>query len=574
MTKTSSSTNVSSISDSTVDPTPISEKSGDHETAMENYKNNKTRLVMTFIGLQVSLFLAALDSTIIATALPKIGSEFNQVSIVSWVATAYILTFDAFQPLFAKFSDIFGRKWILMFGIGIFLFGSVLCGAANSIIMLIVARAIAGIGAAGIQSMVFIIISDIIPLEKRGSYQGVINAVFALSSVFGPLIGGSFTDYVTWRWNFYINLPIGAIAVPILLYYLRLPTPHGKLSEKLKRVDYLGTVIVLAFSTLFLLALNFGGQTFPWKSAAVIVPLVLSILLVGVLVWVEKKFAKEPLMPPRLFRNRSVVSVLTVNWLFGMCFFAAVYYLPVYFQVVRNDSAMWSGIRLIPMQLVLCTISTCIGLTISKTGVYRPMICTGMLLLTLWIGLTSLYDETTPFSEIYGITMLGAGSLGCLFASTFMALQASVEIRDIAVVTGLGNFARILGGALGVAISSAILNSHLTQELFKVLPAEEAARILDSSEYVNHGLPEAYKAITLHIYVEGIRLIWYVLIAMAGLGLVASFFVKHHSVRKHIKKDQSKDPKETAVPQKHDGSGDSVVEIVPEEPVADVTKRP
>lgn len=180
---------------------------------------------------------------------------------------------------------------------------------------------------------------------------------------------------------------------------MRLPTPKSKLSEKLKRVDYTGTVIVLAFSTLFLLALNFGGQTFPWKSAAVIVPLVLSVLLVGLLVFVEKKFAKEPLMPPRLFRNRSVVSVLLVNWFFGMTFFSAVYYLPVYFQVVRNDSAMWSGIRLIPMQLVLCFISTFIGLSISKTGVYRPLICVGMALLTLWIGLTSLYDQTTPFSR-------------------------------------------------------------------------------------------------------------------------------------------------------------------------------
>ncbi|KAG1132901.1 hypothetical protein G6F37_013314 [Rhizopus arrhizus] len=203
------------ISDSTVDqsiPTPasVTEKTetvneDKKQSTVEEYKNKKTNRLLTFIGLQVALFLSALDSTIISTALPRIGSDFNQMTIVSWVATAYILTFDAFQPLFAKFSDIFGRKWILMFGIGLFLFGSVLCGAATTMIMLIVARAIAGIGAAGINSMVFIIISDIVPLEKRGSYQGIINAVFALASVFGPLIGGSFTDYVTWRWNFYIK---------------------------------------------------------------------------------------------------------------------------------------------------------------------------------------------------------------------------------------------------------------------------------------------------------------------------------------------------------------------------------
>lgn len=169
------------------------------------------------------------------------------------------------------------------------------------------------------------------------------------------------------------SLPIGAIALVVLVLFLRLPTPQGKLSEKLKRVDYAGTVIVLAFATLFLLALNFGGQTFPWKSAAVIVPLVLSFLLVILLVYVEKKFAKEPLMPPRLFKNRSVVSVLLTNWFFGMTFFSAVYYLPVYFQVVRNDSAMWSGIRLIPMQMIICVFSTFSGIFISKKGIYKPL---------------------------------------------------------------------------------------------------------------------------------------------------------------------------------------------------------
>ncbi|KAG2192966.1 hypothetical protein INT47_005692 [Mucor saturninus] len=502
------------------------------EDEIKRKKKEKTARILTFVGLQIALFLAALDGTIVSTALPSIGSDFNQMSIVSWVATAYILTFDAFQPLFSKFSDIFGRKIILMVGIGLFLFGSVLCGAAKNMIMLIISRAIAGIGAAGIFSMVFIIFSDLVPLEQRGSYQGVVNAVFALSSVFGPLIGGLFTDYVTWRWNFYINLPIGAIALVMLVLFLRLPTPHGKLTEKLKRVDYAGTVIVLAFATLFLLALNFGGQTFPWKSAAVIVPLILSFLLVILLVYVEKHFAKEPLMPPRLFKNRSVVSVLLTNWFFGMTFFSAVYYLPVYFQVVRNDSAMWSGIRLIPMQMVMCVLSTFAGIFISKIGVYKPLIMFGMVMVTLWIGLISLFKEDTPFSQIYGITVIGGAGLGCLFSSCIIALQASVEPKDIAVVTGLGNFSRILGGALGVAISSTVLNSHLTENLPNVLPVELANAVIQSSEFVNHGLPAEYLASTLRVYVEGLQLIWYVFIPMAGLGTISSCFVKHHSVRK------------------------------------------
>ncbi|KAI8973361.1 major facilitator superfamily domain-containing protein [Mycotypha africana] len=534
-----------SITDSRAEAIKIAQPTGEekaHQIVQEieekDSKRKKTiARVLTFLGLQIALFLAALDNTITATSLPRIGSDFNQMSIVSWVATAYILTFDAFQPLFAKFSDIFGRKWILMSGIVVFLLGSVLCGAAKSMIMLIIARAIAGIGAAAIFSMVFIIISEIVPLEKRGNYQGVINAVFALSSVCGPLIGGSFTDYVTWRWNFYINLPIGAVAMIVLFICLKLPVPKEKFSEKLKRIDYAGTAIVLVFATLFLLALNFGGQTFPWKSAAVIVPLVLSVLLVVVLIFVEKKFAKEPLMPPRLFKNRSVLSVLLVNWFFGMTFFAALYYLPVYFQVVRNDSAMWSGIRLIPMQMVICVLSTIIGLCISKFGVYRPFIIVGMGLLTLWIGLISLFDENTPWPKVYGITIIAGFGLGFLFSSTIIALQASVEPKDIAVVTGLGSFSRILGGALGIAISSAVLNSSLNQDLPSVIPRELALAVIQSSEFVNKGLPKEFLEPTLRVYVDALRLIWYVLTAMCGLGFIASFFVKHHSIRRHMKKE-------------------------------------
>ncbi|KAI8646263.1 major facilitator superfamily domain-containing protein [Parasitella parasitica] len=508
------------------------------DTGMERNPTKKNNLFLTFGGLQIALFLAALDSTIVSTALPRIGSEFNQMSIVAWVATAYILTFDAFQPLFAKFSDIFGRKWILIFGIVIFLLGSVLCGAAKNMIMLIVCRAIAGIGGAGIFSMVFIIIADLVPLEKRGSYQGIVNAVFALSSVFGPLIGGSFTDYVTWRWNFYINLPIGAVALAVLTFFLHLPVPKGDLKDKLKRIDYVGTLIVLAFATLFLLAMNFGGQTFPWKSAAVIVPLVLTGLLVALLIFIEGKVA-EPLLPPRLFKNRTISAVLATNWFFGMTFFSMVYYLPIYFQVVREDSAMWSGIRLIPMELLIAVFSTISGLFISKTGIFKPLLPIGMGLLTLCVGLISLFGQDTLFSEIYGITVIGGSGLGFMFSSAIIALQASAEPRDIAVVTGLGNFSRILGGALGVAISSAILNSSLAQDLTALVPADVVQNVLASSEYVRHGCPPEYVQDVLDCYLDALRLIWYVMTAMCGVGFFLSLFVKPAPILKADQKQQS-----------------------------------
>lgn len=227
----------------------------------------------------------------------------------------------------------------------------------------------------------------------------------------------------------------------ILVFFLHLPVPQGNLRDKLKRIDYVGTFIVLAFATLFLLAMNFGGQTFPWKSAAVIVPLVLTGLLIALLIFIESKVA-EPLLPPRLFKSRTISAVLATNWFFGMTFFSMVYYLPIYFQVVREDSAMWSGIRLIPMELLIAVFATFSGVFISKTGIFKPLLPIGMGLLTLCVGLITMFGEDTPWSKVYGFTVIGGAGLGCMFSSAIIALQASAEPRDIAVVTGLGNFSR------------------------------------------------------------------------------------------------------------------------------------
>ncbi|CDH61531.1 tetracycline efflux protein [Lichtheimia corymbifera JMRC:FSU:9682] len=491
-------------------------------------KRRRWNRIIVFFSLQLSLFLAALDNTIVATSLPRIGSEFQQMAISAWVVNSYILTLDSFQPLFSKFSDIFGRKYVLVVGIIVFLLGSVLCGVSKTMLMLIICRAVQGIGAAS----VFVIISDLVPLEKRGSYQGIVNAVFAVASVFGPLIGGSLTDYVSWRWNFYINLPIGGVAVVILVIFLHLPMEKQDLKTKLKRVDYAGNFLVLAAATLLLLAMNFGGQTFPWKSAAVIVPFILVGVLVALLVVVEVKYAREPLLPPRLFKNRSVVSVLISNVFFGLTFFAAVYYLPIYFQIVRNDTAMWSGIRLIPMQMMICVFSTAAGFFISKFGIYRPLITIGMTLLTLCIGLISLFDVDTSWSMVYGITVIGGTGMGLMFSSTIIALQAAVETKDIAVVTGLNNFSRVLGGALGVAIASAVLNSFLQKNLPGVLPEQYVQEVFNSPEYIRNGLPEEYILLATEVYVDSLRYVWYILIAMSSVGLLSSFFTKHHPLRR------------------------------------------
>ncbi|CAO3678886.1 unnamed protein product [Umbelopsis ramanniana] len=397
--------------------------------------------------------------------------------------------------------------------------------------MLIASRAISGIGAAAILSMVFVIISELVPLRQRGKYQGVVNAVFAISTVAGPLIGGTFADHATWRWSFYMNLPIGAVAAFIVVVFLHSPVPEGTTKEKLKRVDYLGTVLVLLFATSFLLAMNFGGQQFPWSSPAVIVPLVLSLISVVALCWVESYYAIEPLMPPRLFKNRSVLAILITNFFFGCAFFAMGYYLPVYFQAVRGDSATQSGIRLFPMQLIIPFLSTGIGWIISHFGYWRPFMHFGTIALCTGVGLLSLFNYTSPWSLVYGVTSLCGIGIGSIFGSALIGIQASAEPKDIAVVTGLSSFARILGGALGVSIASAIINSSLKVSLPLHMPAEIANNVIDSSLYIRNGLPSEYFQATIDCYVAALQLLWQVMAGFAGVAVIASLFIKHSSLQ-------------------------------------------
>ncbi|KAL1935444.1 hypothetical protein VTP01DRAFT_4584 [Rhizomucor pusillus] len=509
----------------------------------DGLRNKKQILVkvLLFFGLQLSLFLSVLDETIVATTLPKIGSDFQAMTISSWIANSYILAFDSTQPIFSKLADIFGRKAVLLTGIAIFLFGSVLCGAAQNMIWLIVCRAVQGIGGGGVFSMVFVVIADLVPLKKRGTYQGLTNAVFALGGVCGPLIGGALTDNATWRWNFYINLPLGGFAFAIMIIFLRLPMEHENMKQKFKRIDYLGNLLCLAATVLFLLALNFGGQTFPWGSAAVIAPLVLTGVLFGVLVFVEIKVAKEPLFPPRLFLLRSVVALSLLNLFSGIVFFGVVYYLPIYFQIVRGNSATWSGIRLIPMQLLISVFSTLTGVAISKFAVYRSVTWYGTAIVTLALGLFQLFQTNTDWSLIYGLTVLLGAGQGAVFSGTFIAMQAAVEPRDIAVALGLTNFVRVLGGALGIAVASATLNSTLHEDLPSVIPLEYISDVLEYPESLRTILPADYVQPVIEIYVRALHIVWYVLTAMSAASFVCSLAVKYHPFNQHESKQEQQE---------------------------------
>ncbi|KAI8147048.1 major facilitator superfamily domain-containing protein [Fennellomyces sp. T-0311] len=512
--------------------------------------------MLVMVSFQISIFLAALDKTIIATSLPTIGSEFKAMSISSWVINSLMLAFNAFQPLFTKLSDIFGRKCIIMYGLLLFLVSSALCGAATSMIMLIIFRAFQGIGAASIVSMVFVIISDLVPLEKRGNYQGLVAIAFALASVSGPLIGGVFTDYLSWRWSFYINVPLAAGCIFILFFYLHLPMEKQTFKDKLMRIDYAGNFLALAATTLFLLALNFGGQDYPWKSAAVIVSLVLSGVLVVLLAVVEVKYAKEPLMPPRLFKNRTVVALMSVNVLFGMTFYPMIFYMPTYFQAVRGDSATWSGIRMVPMEAAIGAFAALGGFIITKYGVYRSLLVSGIILLATSIGLFSLFTIKTSWPMIYGLIFMNGIGGGLFLAANSIAIQAAVDECDVAVAIGLREFLIALGGSLGVAIASNVLNSTLTKNLPRAIPSEHAAFVLKSPEYIRNGLPLEYFEATITTYADSMKDVWHILTIIGGLGFVCSLFIKHYPLNR-----VDADPKEVEESHEKQQHPHSIVEV-------------
>ncbi|KAI7885783.1 MFS general substrate transporter [Lichtheimia hyalospora FSU 10163] len=491
--------------------------------------------ILPFFGLQLALFMAALDITILSTSLPRIASEFQAMTLSVWVASAYLLTQTAFQPLLAKLSDIFGRKPILVLSTVLFVLASVFCGTAQSMIWLIVSRAFQGIGASG----VMIIIADLVPLEKRGNYQAMVNLVYTSSSICGPLMGGSFTDYVSWRWNFFINIPIGAAAIAIVIFFLHLPIEKQDIKTRIKRIDFAGCALVLASAILVLLAIDFGGQIRTWGLVAVILPLVVAGVLVALLVFVEIKVAVEPVLPPRLFKNRSVVAILLCTFFVSMCFQSMIFHMAIYFQVVRDDTATMSGLRMLSMQFTLSIFTISAGRFIAVTGKYKFLLYVGSALVATGIGLLSLLDISTSWGQIYGTLAIGGAGFGLMFIATNISAQASVEKRDIAVMVGLNSFMRLVGSTLGLAIASALFNSGLENGLPLAVPINYVNDILDSPEAIHGSLPVEYIQAVKQVYADSLKNIWHVTSGLGGLAFIVSWFTKQHSILSSNKADPS-----------------------------------
>ena len=487
------------------------------------------QIVVVLIGLMAGMFLAALDQSIVGTALPRIVSDLGGLEHLSWVVTAYLLTSTASTPLWGKISDLYGRRPIFQSAIIIFLIGSVLCGLSQNMPQLIAFRAIQGLGGGGLMAIAFSVIGDIIPPRERGRYQGYFGAVFGLSSVAGPLLGGWFTDGPGWRWIFYINLPVGAAALVITSLALKIPTVRRE-----HTIDYLGAATIVAAVTALLLYLNWAGEEFGWGDPRSLALLVASVVLSVLFVFVELR-AREPIIPMGLFLNPVFRVGDTFVFLTGIVMFGAIIFLPLYLQAVMGMSPTKSGLGLLPMIVGLFTASIGAGQMVTRTGKYKIYPVAGSALMIVALLLLSLLKVNTPYWQLGCYAFVFGFGLGLTMQTIVVAVQNAVPYRDLGTATSSTTFFRSLGGAIGAAIFGAVLGSrlihHLAEQFAAAPEAGSAAAINISDIRAIQGLVEPQRTLVLTAYTDAIVDVFLFAIPFVVLALIVALFLKEVPLR-------------------------------------------
>ncbi|HEY8474158.1 MAG TPA: MDR family MFS transporter [Natronosporangium sp.] len=482
------------------------------------------QILVVLVGLMAGMFLAALDQSIVGTALPRIVSDLGGLNHLSWVVTAYLLTSTASTPLWGKISDLYGRRPIFQTAILVFVAGSLVSALAGDMAVLIGGRAVQGLGAGGLMALALSIIGDVIPPRERGRYQGYFGAVFGISTVGGPLLGGWLTDGPGWEWIFWINVPIGLAALVVTSLALRMPRVRRDHS-----IDYLGAAVIVGSVTSILLYTSWAGGEFGWGDPYSLALLIGGILLAGAFVWVESR-AAEPIIPLRLFRNRVFSPTVAFTALMGLAMFGGIIFLPVYLQVVQGMSPTESGLALLPMMAGVFLTSIGSGQLMTKTGRYKLYPILGAAVTIVGFLLLSTLDVDTPYWRVaVFIFVLGAG-LGFTMQIVITAVQNAVERRDMGSATSSVTFFRMMGGAFGTAIFGAVLANRLSYHLAgsgagDQLPAGTDEAAIANNVQAIQALPPAVKEVVLGAWVNSVQELFLVAVPFAVVALVLACFI-------------------------------------------------
>ncbi len=487
---------------------------------------NRRRIGPIFAGLLVAMLLSSLDQTIFGTALPTIVGELNGVDHMLWVTTAYLVAATIMMPIYGKLGDLLGRKSIFIGALVVFLAGSIVGGLAQDMTWLIIGRAIQGMGGGGLMILSQAIIADVVPVRERSKYMGVMGAVFGVSSVAGPLLGGWFTESIGWRWAFWINIPLGIAAIVCAALFLKLPRHSAKVT-----LDLWGIATMAVAVTSIILVTSWGGTEYEWTSPVILILIAMAVGASAAFVWAERR-ASEPIIPLELFISRNFVLATAAGLFIGVAMFGAVAYMPTYLQMVTGVSATNSGLLMVSMiaGVMLTAITT--GVLASRTGRYKWMPITGMVLIALGLGLLSTLTPTTPLPVLLAyLFCLGMG-VGFGMQILVLIVQNSFPDAIVGTATAANNFFREIGASMGGAVVGAMFTSRLTTLLAERLPAEGAGTSTNSlTPAAVNALPDTVREVIVGAYNDALTPVFALLVPMIAVGLIILVFIKEVPLR-------------------------------------------
>ncbi|KAJ4334600.1 hypothetical protein N0V87_006745 [Didymella glomerata] len=493
------------------------------------------RMFAILTALFLSLFVAALDATIVATAAPTMSHDLNSAAGYTWIGGAFLLGNAASGPIWAKLSDIFGRKLIILLALAVFFASSAVCATAKTMEALIIGRAFQGAAGGGLILLVHVCISDMFSLRQRSLLMGLTEGIWALAGGIGPILGGVFSSLVNWRWCFWINLPISGLAGLLILIFLDVKHEHTSFIDGMKAIDWLGIFTFLACTLMLLLGLDFGGVLFPWDSAKVIALLVVGGAMIFAFIYSEAKFAKYPLIPMSLFKRKTNIATFLVVFFHGFVFIAAEFYMPLFLQSVLEASPLRSGVLFLPLIVTGAIFGVVCGVIIHRTGRFREIMWVGSAFMCLGFGLFISFDANTTTAHAVGFQMVAGFGQGILFEAPLIAIQSQVKQEDVATATATMAFVRNIAVSISVIVCGTIFQNSMSNRHDYLKAAGLPNNVLDQLDgenaLANVMVPStlenpAWEFAAKQAFAWATRNMWIMLTVVAFLALVSSFFVE------------------------------------------------